>query len=116
MPTATDRCFSVPIAGERFAANSLVSSAEVAEHCLVAEAKAGAEATGVIKAIARTGDGALLDYPYRSHRGRGDRYARNAANWANAFSNTRMAYNFRCRTLSRGRLGEGEPGHRRVSV
>jgi hypothetical protein len=34
--SATKRCFCVPIAGERFAANALVSSAEVAEHCLVA--------------------------------------------------------------------------------
>ena len=33
---ATERCFGVPIAGERFATNALVSSAEVAEHCLVA--------------------------------------------------------------------------------
>ena len=32
------------------------------DDCVVAEAKAGAEATGVIKAIARTGDGALLHY------------------------------------------------------
>jgi hypothetical protein len=36
---------------------------------LVAEAKAGAEATGVIKAIfARTGDGALLDYAVQQQR------------------------------------------------
>ncbi|MGZ6623629.1 MAG: hypothetical protein ACXVHD_28920 [Solirubrobacteraceae bacterium] len=44
MPLATERCFGVPIAGERFAANALVSSAAVAEHCLAALALASSRA------------------------------------------------------------------------
>ena len=52
--------------GDRALVRRSIRSRVTPHDWIVAEAKAGAEATGVIKAIARTGDGALLDHAYRA--------------------------------------------------